>query len=352
MPNALNQGVFRSYYAGKDDAAAQQQQNALGKMRQTQFDQDQQDRQRRMMREDILPAVAAITMAEREQRPVLWGQIVPELKAKHRDLANIPDQYDEAAFVRFLPQAFGPEMSAKIIAERFAPSPQNPISVSPGTTLVDPQTRQPFYTNPSRVQASGRPIPVVDSKSPTGFSYQTPEGAVGQPAPAPRSPSNTRYSQREMQAARDKLRLIGLAKQQLQNVKNRWRGEENPETGQRAGGIKGTASAGFLQGWVPTEGGDRFDAAVSQLTPALAAITRVPGVGAMSDYETRLQEAARPQRGRFEATTDDQISGVELLLDQLEAGYGGILQDGAELAGGPDLNQSVEDLVEYYAGQD
>lgn len=130
MPNALapSGGVFRSYYSGQDDAAAQQQQNALGQMRQTQFqqqqtqfDQGQEDRQRQMMQNDLLPAAAAITMAEAEQRPALWGQIVPELKSKYPELANIPDQYDEAAFVRFLPQAFGPEASQKIIMERFAP---------------------------------------------------------------------------------------------------------------------------------------------------------------------------------------------------------------------------------------
>ncbi len=121
-------------------------------------------------------------------------------------------------------------------------------------------------------------------------------------------------SQKDATTAKMKLNTVQLARQQLMAIKNAFKS------------IKGTASAGaFGQGRIPTPSGRAFDAAVDQMRSTLTALTRVPGVGAMSDYETRLDQAKFPDRKNFEQVTEQQIKGIEDMLALIESGYQGLL---------------------------
>jgi hypothetical protein len=126
-------------------------------------------------------------------------------------------------------------------------------------------------------------------------------------------------SQKDMTTARQKLNTISIARRQLQNIKDRF------------GELQGSMSAGsFGQGKLPTPKGKAFDAAVDQMRSTLTALTRVPGVGAMSDYETRLDQAKFPSRQNYEAVTAQQIGYIEEFLNGVEGGYQNMMSGGAQ----------------------
>lgn len=108
-----------------------------------------------------------------------------------------------------------------------------------------------------------------------------------------------------------KLTTVSLARQQLNKVKENY------------AKIKGTMSAGAGQGWIPTPSGQAYDAAVASLRPTFIGLTRTPGIGAMSDFETRLSLAPLPDRsgGKYETTMQEQIDNLDTLITALENGY-------------------------------
>lgn len=177
--------------------------------------------------------------------------------------------------------------------------------------VVGPDNSQPasqfvsFRTlSPQEVQAAGFPAgTVVQQNTQTGqLDVVTKRDNTGV------------LSQKDMTTARMKLNTVQLARQQLQAIKDRY------------AAIQGGMSAGaFGQGRLPTEGGRAFDAAVDQMRATLTALTRVPGVGAMSDYETRLDQAKFPDRKNYEAVTAQQIQGIDDMLTTIERGYSDLL---------------------------
>jgi len=128
---------------------------------------------------------------------------------------------------------------------------------------------------------------------------------------------------KQLANVQNKLQTIDLLKQQLQNVKKSF----NP--------IKDTLSAGPGGNYIPTEGGQSFDAAVAAISPIVRQLTRTPGEGAMSDYEAKLAEAILPSRGKYESVTAQQIQQVEDMISQLESGYTGMLQQAEPAPAGP-----------------
>jgi hypothetical protein len=107
-----------------------------------------------------------------------------------------------------------------------------------------------------------------------------------------------------------KLTSVNLLRQRLNDVKTAWaRIQDGPLVGP-------------LGGRVPlTEDGQRFDRAISRVSPFITQVTRTPGVGAMSDYESRLQELSLPNRSDRKEATADSIAALEELVNGLEAGY-------------------------------
>lgn len=134
--------------------------------------------------------------------------------------------------------------------------------------------------------------------------------------------ASSTLSQKDATTAKMKLNTVTLARQQLDNIRQRF----EP--------LKGTMSAGaFGQGKVPSEAGRSFDAAVNQMRSTLTALTRVPGVGAMSDYETKLDQSKFPTRDEYESVTQQQIDDLDNMLNAIETGYKDLLVGGSAQGG-------------------
>ncbi len=119
-------------------------------------------------------------------------------------------------------------------------------------------------------------------------------------------------------AAQGKLINIGLAKKQLADIE---------AAIDKLGPVD-------LTGVTPT--GKAFDAAVSGLRQTFTAITRVPGLGSMSDYETRLTQAPLPGRGDlYREVMKQKTAQIRMMLDELESGYRSQLGGQAQPAPAP-----------------
>jgi hypothetical protein len=130
-------------------------------------------------------------------------------------------------------------------------------------------------------------------------------------------------SQKDVTTAKMKLNTVKLARQQLNRVKEAF-----------AQGRSGAGPNAFGpgQGMLPTKAGKLFDARINQMRSTLTALTRVPGVGAMSDYETKLDQAKFPERNTWETVTEDQITGLEDMLSLIETGYTDLMNGGNQSA--------------------
>ncbi len=124
-------------------------------------------------------------------------------------------------------------------------------------------------------------------------------------------------SQKDATVAKIKLNTVALARQQLNKIK------ESFETG-----TKGLNAFGPGQGYLPTQQGKQFDARVNQMRSTLTALTRVPGVGAMSDYETKLDQSKFPDRSSYESVTADTLKNLDDQLSLIETGYKDLLSGG------------------------
>lgn len=93
------------------------------------------------------------------------------------------------------------------------------------------------------------------------------------------------------------------------------------------------------KGWTGTLGGlvpgswdaesDRFDKSVAALAPLVRQLTRVPGEGAMSDYESRLADMALPNRRSTPEGRKEIIASMKELLRNTRSGYRELLGQGA-----------------------
>lgn len=128
------------------------------------------------------------------------------------------------------------------------------------------------------------------------------------------------------------IKLANTAKQKLIDLQAL--DEQLSKVDQAFGRLKGSFSAGLGGNYLPTEDGRRFDAAVSLLKGQVRKLTRTPGEGAMSDYESKLAELANPSRGEYEQVTADQLEQLRSLVRTTRQGYEALLQD----AGGNSAN--------------
>jgi hypothetical protein len=129
-------------------------------------------------------------------------------------------------------------------------------------------------------------------------------------------PVTARLKPGDVKTAKAKIQSLELARMQLRNVQEKFNG------------IKNSMSAGPLgQGKSPTPSGKAFDAAVDAVRNTITGLTRVPGVGAQSDYETRLTQAANPDRSDYESVTQQKIDQLNQLVETLATGYTGMLEE-------------------------
>jgi len=207
--------------------------------------------------------------------------------------------------------------------------PPSAADTGPLVPFIDPRTGQPVYGTraqaigqrpydkpPSVVVGQYRPLSpeeVAAAGLPPGTSAQL-DTTTGKIDVLSKRDTTGGLSQKDQTTARLKLNTVQLARQQLNNIRQRFEA------------IKGTLSAGpFGQGKVPSKAGRAFDRAVDQMRSTLTSLTRVPGVGAMSDYETRLDQAKFPTRNEYEAVTEQQINDLDDMLNAIERGYQDLL---------------------------
>ena len=117
------------------------------------------------------------------------------------------------------------------------------------------------------------------------------------PVPAPMSAKDRTMSKL-------KMTNIRLAKQQLAAVRDAYE------------------KMGLACQYNPaSESGRLFERTVDALRSTISGLTRTPGVGAMSDYETRLDQAKMPTRLDYPGVTEQQIQSLDDMVNTLEAGY-------------------------------
>jgi hypothetical protein len=121
---------------------------------------------------------------------------------------------------------------------------------------------------------------------------------------------------RQANAAKQKLIDLQSVRNQLALVRQKFQPLQN------------SMSAGpFGQGYLPSEEGRRYDAAVALLQQQVRKLTRTPGEGSMSDWEGKLALLANPDRKDYESVTIDKIDQLDNLVNQIEQGYQAILDD-------------------------
>lgn len=183
----------------------------------------------------------------------------------------------------------------------------------------------------------------------TGQHQKTMEGIAQQNANT--SAENSKLSRERFEtppltgaqkvAASGKLVQVKLAKAELARMKAAF------------DKLKNSWSAGPGGGLVPSEQGVLFDKAAATYKQFLVGLTRTPGIGANSDFESRLAVAPAPQRGElYESVTADQIESQMRMLDAIEEGYGGMLgaQQSAAGAAAPPPVGTVVDGYRFKGG--
>lgn len=299
LPEGTPNDTFsRAMATGENIAASRQarQQNALNfqqaqQGRQMQMAKMQRDQQLAPIRNDI----ATWALAEKQGKgQEVWAQ----LAKKYGQDPNADPKVIIPKFLQDNPGVLPAEVQTKLFDEVFAP--KAPTKLGPGDVLLGPDNKTPLYMAPNKPEKPTQPRHNVNSK----YSHNV----------------NSKYSQKELQAARDKLRVIGVAKQQLENLK-----------AQRDKIKDSIASGPGAAYYAPlSEAGSNFDSAVDQMRDTITGLTRTPGVGAMSDFETRLSQAKMPSRNEYESSRDQKIKGLEDYITNLESGYKDLLAEGQQ----------------------
>ena len=190
-----------------------------------------------------------------------------------------------------------------------------------GLYQVNPQT------GVSRKVSGIAPKPIAEPKEPKGQIVTLADGSlalvdpttgtmkpvVGADGKPAQSKNPGMLSGKQLENAKNKQSLLSTARMQLEQVKAKREQIRNS-----------LASGAFGQGLLPTQFGKEFDAAVDPLRVTIRSLTRTPGEGSMSDYESRLAQAQLPTRDAYESVTDQQIQQMDDYINQLETGYEGL----------------------------
>lgn len=300
--------------------------------RNTLFQQQQADRQARMQQEQQAQQDAATEAQHQQQaRAILAAGRAGNPQAKAYALKMLAEKAPPEigqSMTQADPEQAWPHIEAALaqyLGEKPKEQPQPyQIQTQPGPfgaqIITDGNRFQVVEPPRSAGNAGGGQYSILPPEQAKALGL--PEGTVAQVSPDGKVDIVSKGVQQQLtpkdaSAAQVKLRQIQLAKRQLELVR------------QKFGALKGTFSSGLGGNYIPSEAGKQADAAVNSMRDTLTSITRVPGIGAMSDYETRLQQAKFPDRGQYESVSDQQIQSVQDTLDLLEKGYADMLQGGA-----------------------
>lgn len=185
----------------------------------------------------------------------------------------------------------------------------------------------------------GRGDPKKDA-APSGYRWKedgTLEAIPGGPGDKPQNASG--LSKQQYGAIKSKVNNLAVIKGQLARVKA---AEDKLQSGGFGGPVWGRIpGAGSLD----TESAV-YDKALANLNALVRQLTRTPGEGAMSDYESKLASAIPPSRSDSREARAEAIAGIEDLINNLEQGYGEML--GQQGAAGPAPVNSDDALIKKY----
>jgi len=187
--------------------------------------------------------------------------------------------------------------------------------------IVGPDNSQPT-TKPAGSYRALNQNEIAAAGLPAGTSAQV--GPDGKIDVISKRDNTAVLSQKDATTAKIKLNTVALARQQLNKIKEAFKE-----------GTTGVNAFGPGQGYLPTQAGKKFDARVNQMRSTLTALTRVPGVGAMSDYETKLDQSKFPSRTAYESVTADTLQNLDDQLSLIENGYKTLLSGNGQEAAAP-----------------
>lgn len=170
-------------------------------------------------------------------------------------------------------------------------------------------------TPPVSVNTYGSPVAATDKDGNPVFIQPSKDGGAPYVIPGYGPPKKPSMTPQEVNTAKEKIMKAQMLKQQVQAA-----------LAQFDSASKARLATGMIGGHNPfSKQGQLFDAKVNSLRPTVGAITRVPGLGSMSDYETRLDQAKIPDRGRYDEVTLQQLNDLESLADGVISGYGAMI---------------------------
>lgn len=187
--------------------------------------------------------------------------------------------------------------------------------------------------NGSRVVATGAPkkgwapIPQAEADAlglPRGPVYQRgPDGEIKSVTGTASAADGGQLTKTQAGVIRTKLKSINSIESQIGRVEAAMRDlDKKGWTGALGGLVPGSFDAES----------DRFDKAVAALSPLIRQLTRVPGEGAMSDYESRLAELTLPSRRSTPEGRKEVIDSMKELLRNTRMGYRELLGEAATVA--------------------
>lgn len=217
-----------------------------------------------------------------------------------------------------------------------APSTPGGFSLNPGEARYDSSGKLIASREPSPQKAPEQFVTMSSAEIaaaglPAGTSAQK-NSATGEIRVISKRDNTGSLSQKDATTAKQKITTIRVARKQIADIKKAFNEGRD---------VAGPNSFGPGQGMLPTERGKKFDASVDRMRSTLTALTRVPGVGAMSDYETKLDQGKFPNRNAYESVTTEQIQGIEDLLDTIERGYTDLLSGSQPSAEQPSAQPEI-----------
>lgn len=308
--------------------------------------------------------------AEQQQRQQYAASLATRAQAPYVAIGG-PLPEDAAGWARELMGSGVPELQAQGIKALTSQKERAPIKV--GNQLVDPVTFKPVFTGqvnePAAIQTYrmahpedpqlkgfdrwsrankaagattvntyGSPIPAVDANGNPVFIQPSKTG--GEPSVIPGyAPPPKQINAKDAQTARGKIMAAQNLKRQIQNARAAFDEAKNS-----------FMTTGIVGGLNPiSRSGQEFDASINALRSSVSALTRTPGVGSMSDYETRLDQSKIPDRTRYDAVTAQQLDELEALADGVISGYSDMI-GGAPTAGASGAWQPAEQSAAPQAG--
>lgn len=331
--NAFTEGIQQSQDNKRRNALLELEQKQYGLqerglgLRERAYEDETAERARAMQSQESDDMLKSLYMAYASGKKDVFPRIAQLEGLDEEDLSGLdPDKWVEYGMMKH-----GLERKPQSPGQLYQiDGPQGPQYVTAPNAVGQRPYQKPAdgptgsWSQPTEVTGSdGKPM-LIQTHSVTGETRPV----QGYKPKIP--PSRQGITPKDATTAKNKINVVRLARQQLNNVRN------------KANALKGSASAGYGQGWVPSEKGNAFDKAVDQMRSTLTSLTRVPGVGAMSDYETRLDQAKFPNRGDYESVMFDSIEQLDAMLNAIETGYNDLLSEQQPSDDGQQPSWSIE----------